>query len=568
MTEMDTTAASATRPRHSVSGFYAIAFGWSWCFWIAAGLVTDRGVVDALVWIGGAGPLLAALVSVSRIPDRPWLQDFWKSIYDHTRIRRNLWLVILTLVPSVTLAGVALDNVLGNDAAFEPFTDAIASPSGILWLTVAGLAFVSLPQEIGWRGFALRRLLERYDRLTSTFVISSALLVWYIPLFFVHGTYQNDLGILEPKGLFFLISIFASGFLYTWLFENTSHSTLACVFLHWSTILPGDLLGPAVRADALRTALYIGIAVILALKWAADTIPRPPRIETLQHLGGRLCVISNGCSGLGREVARSLAVAGGRILLICDSWEAGQSAKEYVTDPMDDVDVDIRVIDPSSLHPFANLSLPNTGDERPYVLVLCGEEIPTTRDVRRHFRLERILLRPLALVENLISRPDTRPERIVVVCHELHRHGTSSVEKLFDDHADVRTLRARAHFARVAWIMELAHRLSPVDTTVDAVYPGRVCEVVNDAASFSHRLSSRLRSIGAQRPDIAAIPILELAIDPIRRRHSGGYYNQLLHPVGPAPESLRGDIGTHVTDVAAQLTGIHPFHPGTTDSDG
>lgn len=46
-------------------------------------------------------------------------------------------------------------------------------------------------EEIGWRGFALPRLLDRFDAVTASLVIGAVWAVWHLPLLVMEGSSQH-----------------------------------------------------------------------------------------------------------------------------------------------------------------------------------------------------------------------------------------------------------------------------------------------------------------------------------------------------------------------------------------
>ncbi|MFW6376731.1 MAG: hypothetical protein ACOC0F_02035 [archaeon] len=55
---------------------------------------------------------------------------------------------------------------------------------------------------------------------------------WHLPLFFMAGSFQAELGLFTPQFAFYTGSIVVSSILYTWIYNNTNRSTLSAILFH------------------------------------------------------------------------------------------------------------------------------------------------------------------------------------------------------------------------------------------------------------------------------------------------------------------------------------------------
>lgn len=54
--------------------------------------------------------------------------------------------------------------------------------------------FGPLPEDLGWRGYVLDELQERMNAVVASLVLGTLWAIWHLPLFFMNGTYQNEMG--------------------------------------------------------------------------------------------------------------------------------------------------------------------------------------------------------------------------------------------------------------------------------------------------------------------------------------------------------------------------------------
>jgi membrane protease YdiL (CAAX protease family) len=89
------------------------------------------------------------------------------------------------------------------------------------------LGFDGLGEELGWRGFALPRLLARYSALRASVLLGALWALWHLPYALTAGSAMADKPLYEH-----LLSIVALSVLFTWLFNNTGGSVLLAVLFH------------------------------------------------------------------------------------------------------------------------------------------------------------------------------------------------------------------------------------------------------------------------------------------------------------------------------------------------
>jgi membrane protease YdiL (CAAX protease family) len=256
--------------------YFALTFGWSWLLWIPAALLKEgENALPATVlhYLGGIGPAVAAVALIHLAHNRERQRDYWRRLIDVRRIGAVWHGVIFLTVP--TLAGLAaLGDILlgGAGARLEATTGLISRPMSILPLVVFTLVFGPLPEELGWRGYALDGLQASSSALTAGLMLGIAWSLWHLPLFFIPGTYQNGLGIGTLSFWLFLTGPIPESVLMTWTYNNTQRSTLSAVLFHFMINLTGQLFELTRRAELYQSLLWIAAAVAISAIWRAETI--------------------------------------------------------------------------------------------------------------------------------------------------------------------------------------------------------------------------------------------------------------------------------------------------------
>lgn len=258
-----------SKPLQGLWQYFAITIGWTWSFWIVAaftGQPADSPSTILLVGLGGLGPAGSAILLTSRDREIFRRRDFWHRLVDFRRIRPIWYLVIFLTVPLTSLLAVWTRTlVTAEPYYFAQARTILVQPIGLLPLILTVFLFGPLPEEPGWRGYALDRLQSRWNAVISSLILAAVWATWHIPLFFIQGTYQNDIGFGTTGFWLFMAGIAPETVLMTWIFNNTQRSTLSAVLFHFMINFTGNFIDPAQGLASYRLASAAAIALLVIL---------------------------------------------------------------------------------------------------------------------------------------------------------------------------------------------------------------------------------------------------------------------------------------------------------------
>jgi membrane protease YdiL (CAAX protease family) len=249
-----TTLSSDTR---DLCLFFLIAFVWTWLLNLprllgATGwLSLPAGVSSALGTIAVFGPALAAFGLTWLRSGKDGLRALWRRGWEISF--RRIWLLpALLLMPISGLLTLGLLTAVSVPVPWEyALPPAMLVPVGLLiWLAGA------LPEEFGWRGYALDRLQMRLDPLPASLVLGLFWSLWHLPLHFISGTTQASLPIGE-----FAIQTIVLSVLYTWLYNRTGGSVLIAGLFHAA----GNLTGALIPTWTIPLGRWLGLLPLLAI---------------------------------------------------------------------------------------------------------------------------------------------------------------------------------------------------------------------------------------------------------------------------------------------------------------
>ena len=163
------------------------------------------------------------------------------------------YLIALAIGFAIHFGSSLLALVAGRISAIE-----IAAPTALL---IALFPFALL-EEIGWRGFALRRVLDQHSPFTATLIVGVpwALLHFVLFLLFVPDASPIAEGLV----------VFAFAFPLTWIFVRSGRNVLVATAMHGAMnafAIAGAAIPPAEVLWFVFASACLVIAVLLLIDW-------------------------------------------------------------------------------------------------------------------------------------------------------------------------------------------------------------------------------------------------------------------------------------------------------------
>lgn len=270
--------------------FYLIVFAWTWLFWISAA-VTGTGIQssagEVLLLLGLLGPALGG-VGYTLSQNRDGRREYWLRVVSPTRIPAVWYLIIVIFAPALMTLAVLLDGAPGERSTLarieERVTPLLITPAAFASSLLRVLFYGPVPEELGWRGYALDRLQAHWNALVSSLIQGSIWALWHLPLFFIEGTYHHSRGVGSLWFWLFVAQAVPVTVLFTWIYNNTRRSTLAAILFHFMINVTYELVRPTDRANLFATILWFIAAVAVVAAWnprkSNRTKPAKPPSDT------------------------------------------------------------------------------------------------------------------------------------------------------------------------------------------------------------------------------------------------------------------------------------------------
>jgi membrane protease YdiL (CAAX protease family) len=230
--------------------YFALAFAVTWGLQLPA-LLAMKGIIPGtpesymmLVGLGAFGPMAAAMIASRRDGGvhallRPLRRGKVGAVW---------YLAALGLPGGIFIVAAAAYNLFGHA---EP----LLYPPDQAAYVLAAVVF-PIGEEIGWRGFALPRLLERNGPVAASAILGVAWAAWHLPMLMLQG-------VSPALYVAFVPYMIGGSVLFTWIYQRTGGSLLLCVLAHVGAHLnnPGHAMPGRSTPIVIHTVAYVLLAL-------------------------------------------------------------------------------------------------------------------------------------------------------------------------------------------------------------------------------------------------------------------------------------------------------------------
>jgi len=252
--------------------FFSLTYAVTWiCFTAARAIMHGdaRGssplavLAEPLLLLGTFAPGLVALALTERAEGHDATRALLGRIF-RWRVHWRWYVFALGFIAAIKLTVALVIRVATG--AWPRFGD---EP----WYLMAGVMVISIwvqaGEELGWRGYALPRLSERFGLAAASVILGLLWATWHLPLFFLPA--GDTFGQSFPL---YLLQVTAMSVAMAWLYWRTDGSLLLVMILHAAVNNTKDIVPSAVRgatnAFALSTSLVGWLTV--AFLWMAGAV--------------------------------------------------------------------------------------------------------------------------------------------------------------------------------------------------------------------------------------------------------------------------------------------------------
>jgi len=265
---------NSTIKRHSVTVFFVLTF------LISLGIMALL-MLTGIGWLGllaASGSSIAALITAAWVGGKEGLKQLLSGFI---RWRCSpLWYILAVFIPALlSLTAIGATTAFGGQFQIQWTVGwVMLIPTFLITTVQAGLG-----EEIGWRGYATPKLMEKRSALVSALIVGVVWAAWHIPLYFVPGTLQNVLvqTIGFPLTLVaYSLNIIAFAIVWSWIYEVSNRNIWLPILIHGSTnsfaafFAIGNLEVYGIAPIVISALLWIILAVAVILIYGPQRFSR------------------------------------------------------------------------------------------------------------------------------------------------------------------------------------------------------------------------------------------------------------------------------------------------------
>ena len=246
---------AVAKDNRRIYSYILISLGWSYTFWIIAAIVSSQNQdwfgIQILHFLGGVGPLLAAIYVVTKIKD--W-KGYLRRCIDFSGYSFLDWLILLSPLLIALFVNLITQGKITLSQEFLA--------RGLIY-AVFLFFFGPFPEELGWRG-VLFDLLRKQSMIKAQVVTAAVWFTWHLPLFFIVGSYQNGVGFGTSGFLYWSVGLIVQSIIMGYLYVLTNRSIASAILFHYFVNLAGEAFELSIHEEIISIVVYVILAILLS----------------------------------------------------------------------------------------------------------------------------------------------------------------------------------------------------------------------------------------------------------------------------------------------------------------
>ncbi len=254
----------SNRYRYKPAKFFALAYLFTWIFWIPAIFLPENAGM-ALMAAGLLAPAVVSTLFVLLSKSDALKRDLKNKLIGFYKVKwGNVFLAVLVfavIVACSILLSLPFGQSLDQFAFTEDFSfTGVGVASAFLMILAA-----SIIEEVGWKGYCEDSIGEYMNWFWESMIFGALWSLWHLPLLFIPGTYQAGLMVNPLYVVNFFVSCIPMGFVITWVYLASDRSILACMVFHLFVNFMQEKIAMTPETKCVETVVVTAAAAIIVL---------------------------------------------------------------------------------------------------------------------------------------------------------------------------------------------------------------------------------------------------------------------------------------------------------------
>lgn len=260
------TAANENKPyRYRPVLFFALAYLFTWIFWIPATILPEN--VGALfMLIGLLAPAVVSTVFVLVSGNDLLRKDLKIKLIGLYKVKWKNVIIAIVQFAGIIVMSILLSLLFGQPLSQFSFTEdfsftGVGVAGALLTVTLA-----SIIEEVGWKGYCEDSIGAYMNWFRESLLFGALWSFWHLPLLFIKGTYQAGLMVNPLYVVNFFISGIPLGFIITWVYLASDRSILACMIYHLFVNFMQEKIAMTPETKCVETLVVTAVAAYLVIR--------------------------------------------------------------------------------------------------------------------------------------------------------------------------------------------------------------------------------------------------------------------------------------------------------------
>ena len=264
------------KARGNLLPFFLLTYAVMWAsfFTVAFARIPANSALGIfLLRLGAYAPSLVAIFLTARAAGGAGVSHLVSGVFKW-RVPVRYYILAVAFIPAIKLAAALLYRLISGAWPRMGSESLLLIPLAIVFSTP-----FQAGEEIGWRGYALPRLADRFGLRISSVILGLIWALWHVPQFFIRDA--PEFGQSFPV---YVLQVTALGVGFAWLYARTNCSLLLVMLLHSATnnakdIFPSASPG-ATNTFGLNASLLAWLTVALLWICAGYFLWRMPKWDS------------------------------------------------------------------------------------------------------------------------------------------------------------------------------------------------------------------------------------------------------------------------------------------------
>lgn len=251
-----------TAYRYRLVLFFALAYLFTWIFWIPA-IFIKGNTGTFLMMLGLIAPAVVSTLFVVFSGSDALKKDLRQKIVGFYKVKWMNVLLAILVFAGITACSILLSLAFGQPLSQFSFTEDFSFTGVGIGSALLTILVASIIEEVGWKGYCEDSIGNYMNWFWESMIFGVLWSFWHFPLIFIQGTYQAGLMVNPLYVINFFVSGIPLGFIITWVYLASDRSILACMIFHLFVNFMQEKIAMTPETKCVQTIVVIAATVII-----------------------------------------------------------------------------------------------------------------------------------------------------------------------------------------------------------------------------------------------------------------------------------------------------------------